>query len=460
LVIGIGFLRSAKWLWKPIFLEFQCRSPFGCFTVRQPGINIHLEEIVQLTAKAFNGIFAPLRNRNLSVYLSGQTLSLLGTFMQATAQSWVVWQVSHSTSALGMTAMLGALPMLILGPFAGAWADRLDRRKVLIGTQISSMILACIFAILLQTNLIQLWHIYMLSAALGCVSALDLPTQSAFIGDLSGNDQVRGAVALNGMVMQASRMVGPALAGWIVGSFGAAPAFWLNGASFITVILSLLIVQSQQVRRPAGNKKSGQMKEAFQFVAREPRILDLLMLSFILTFFGISAGQLLPAIVTDTLHSGAEMLGLITGASGAGALVSSFLITPLVQRIHKPGWMIAGALIWMGAWFAIVVFAGSVWVWVAGMFFGGLTGPVVNITCNGLIQVTTPADMKARMLALWMMVSFGMMPFGFLLVGYSASLLGAPLAIVVNGLVLILGAGALLILRPGLRNWEPKGAEK
>ena len=415
---------------------------------------------MQLTAKAFSGIFTPLRNRNLSVYLSGQTISLFGTFMQATAQSWVVWQISHSTSALGITAMIGALPMLILGAFGGVWADRLDRRRVLIGTQITSMILAFIFAILLQTDLIQLWHIYILSAALGCVSALDLPAQSAFIGDLSGNDQVRGAVALNGMVMQASRMVGPALAGWIMGSFGVAVAFWLNGASFIAVVLSLLTVQAQQVSRPAGNKKNGQMKEAFQFVAQEPRILDLLILSFILTFFGISAGQLLPAIVTDFLHGGAEILGLIAGASGAGALVSSFLIAPLVQRIRRPGWMIAGALIWMGAWFAIAVVANSVWVWVISMFFGGLTSPVVNITCSALIQVTTPANMKARMLALWMMVSFGMMPFGFLLVGYSGALLGASLAIIVNGMVLILGAGALLILRPGLRNWRPEAAEK
>ena len=141
----------------------------------------YMVEIVQLTSKAFNGIFTPLRNRNLSVYLSGQTISLFGTFMQATAQSWVVWQISHSTLALGITAMLGALPMLILDPFAGAWADRLDRRKVLVGTQITSMILAFIFAILLQIKLIQIWHIHILSAVLGCVSALDMPAQSGFM---------------------------------------------------------------------------------------------------------------------------------------------------------------------------------------------------------------------------------------------------------------------------------------
>lgn len=412
------------------------------------------------TSKVFKGIFTPLKNGNLSVYLSGQTISLFGTFMQSTAQSWVVWQISHSTQALGLTAMINALPMLLLGALGGAWADKLDRRKVLIGTQVTSMILAFVFAILLQTNSIQLWHIYILAAALGSVSALDLPAQSAFIGDLAGNEQVRGAIALNGMVQQAGRMVGPAIAGWVLGAFGSSVAFWLNGASFIAVVISLLIVHIEQVQKPDESKKKGNMKEAFRFVSREPRILDLLILSFILTFFGISASQLLPAIVTDVLHSGAETLGLIAGASGAGALVSSFLIAPIAQRVRKPGWMIAGAVAWMGVWFTIAVLSGSIWIWVAALFFGGLAGPVVNITCNSLIQILTPPSMKARILALWMMVSFGMMPFGALLVGYTGSMLGAPAAILVNGFVLIIGAAALLLLRPGFRCWEPKACEK
>lgn len=409
--------------------------------------------------KALSDIFAPLRKRNLSIYLSGQTVSLLGAYMQATAQSWVVWQISNSTTALGITAMISSLPMLLLGAFGGLLADKLNRRIILIWTQIISMILAFIFAVLLQTNSIQVWHIYILAGALGIVSALDLPTQSAFVGDIAGTDQVRGAIVLNGMVQQACRMVGPALAGLVVGAFGSALAFWLNGASFIAVVVSLFLVQTEQVMKPANQKKNKQMKEAFQYAAKSPRIIDMLIISFLLAFFGISAAQLLPAIVTDTLHSGAQTLGLITGASGAGALISSFLLTPLVQRVKKPGRLIAGAVIWMGIWFVVAVVSGSAWVWIISMFLGGLTGPVVNITINGLIQVQSPSGIKARMLSVWMMVSFGMMPFGSLFVGFSGKIFGAPLAVVINGLILMIGAGILFLVRPGLRKWQPRAAD-
>src|SRR6266542_5414310 len=137
---------------------------------------------MQETTRGFADTFAPLKNHNLSLYVGGQTVSQFGTFMQATAQAWVVSQVSHSASALGLTATLGAIPMLLLGAFAGIWADRLDRRKLLIATQAAAMLLAFAFAFLLQTGQIQLWHIYALSLALGCASALDMPAQSAFIG--------------------------------------------------------------------------------------------------------------------------------------------------------------------------------------------------------------------------------------------------------------------------------------
>ncbi len=411
---------------------------------------------MQVFFRSFGDIFSPLRNRNLSIYLSGQVISLFGTFMQATAQSWVVWQISHSTQALGLVAMLGSLPLLVLGAFAGVWADRLERRKLLVGTQVVSMLLAFIFAFLLLTGWIQLWHIYLLSAALGCVSALDMPAQSAFVGDLSGVGQVRKAVVLNNMVVQTSRMVGPALAGWVLGAFGAAPAFWLNGASFLAAIASLLAVRAQQVRRPAGGQKQGEMREAFRFIANEPRIQDLLVMSFLLTFLGYAAAQLLPAIVTDTLHAGPEALGLIMGASGAGALASAFLVVPLVQRAQRPGRVIAGALIWMGAWFSLAVVARTTPLWAAGMFFGSLASPVVNTTCNGLIQETAPANMKARLISIWMMVSFGMLPFGYLLVGYTGQLLGATGAILLNGVILMLGAAGLLTLRAGLRRWQPQ----
>jgi MFS family permease len=415
---------------------------------------------MQRRSNPFVETFSPLRNRNLSLYLGGQMVSTLGTFMQATAQSWVVWQISHSVQALSLVAILGTLPLLVLGAFAGVLADRLDRRKLLAGTQAAAMLLAFVFAVLLQTGSIQLWHIYVLSLLLGCVNALDMPAQMAFIGDMSGVELVRKGAVLANMVNQISRTVGPALAGLVMGVFGAALAFWLNGASFLAVIGSLLVVRARQVCRPAAEKTAGEMKEALQFIAGHPRIQDLMILSILVVMFSFTIVQLIPAIVTDSLHSGPELLGLILGASGAGALTSSLVVLPLVQRIRKPGWMIASALIWMGAWLIFSVLLNLRWLWVMGMFFTSLGSPVVMTSSNGLLQIMAPPNMKARLLSFWMMVTFGLSPFGFLLVGFTGGWLGAPGAIMVNSLAMIIGAAGLLFLRPELRDWLPGGPSK
>jgi MFS family permease len=413
----------------------------------------------QKTTGVFGETFSPLRNPNLSIYLSGQTISLFGTMMQTTAQAWVVWQISHSTSALGLVAMLASLPMLVLGAFAGVWADRLDRRKLLIGTQLAALILAVVFAVLLQSGLIQLWHIYILATLLGCVSAVDMPSQTTFIGDLSGVDQVRKSVVLNNMVVQTSRMVGPALAGWVMGSLGVAPAFWINAASFLPVIGSLLAVRANQVRRPAGAAGKGEMGEAFAFIAAHPRIQDLLILCMLMTFFGFAAAQLIPAIVTDVLHAGPSVLGMVSGASGAGALVGALVITPIVQRSRHPGRMAAAGLMWMGLWFCLVILGGSTPLWVTGMFLGSLSSPAVMTTANGLLQMLAPATMRARLLSIWIMASFGIAPFGALLIGFTGHLFGPSTAILINGLIIIGSALALLVMRPGLARWEPEAAQ-
>jgi len=410
---------------------------------------------MQAINRIFRDAYSPLQNHNLALYLGSQTISFIGTFMQATAQSWVVWQISHSTSDLGLVAMLGSIPMLLFGAFAGMWADRLDRRKVLIATQITSMLLAFLFAVLLQTQSIQLWHIYVLSFALGCVTALDMPTASAFVSDLSGIDQVRKAVVLNNMIVQISRMIGPALAGWLLSRLGITSAFWLNGASFLAVIGCLMVIRSQQVNKPAVEKKQGDMGEALRFVARKQRIQELSILCFLITFFGYSSGQLFPAIVTDYLHGWPELLGIILGASGAGALASAILVLPFIQRFKRPGWIISAALFWTGLCYISAVFANSSWMWVVGAFLGSLSGPIIMTSSNGLIQQMAPPDMKARMITIWIMISFGMQPFGFLLVGYSGRLLGAAHAILFNGVAMILGALSISLLRSGFVRWQP-----
>src|SRR5258708_1937823 len=189
--------------------------------------------------RMLRGSFWVLGYQKFGLYFSGQVISLIGTFLKVTAQAWVVWQLTHSEFALGIVGMLNALPLLLFSLYAGVWVDRLDRRKLLIATQAASMLLAFVLAVLTQTGLVQIWHIYVLSFLLGTVNALDLPAQQAFLGDLTGMAEVRKAVNLNVTLVQMSRILGPALAGTLVARIGVAPAFWLNGLRFLAALARL-----------------------------------------------------------------------------------------------------------------------------------------------------------------------------------------------------------------------------
>lgn len=398
--------------------------------------------------------FQPLELRNFRIYMGGQAVSLLGTWMQITAQSWVVWEISRSTAALGIVGMIGFAPLLLLGPLAGVLADRWDRRRILQVSQTMAMLQAFVLAALVQTGTVALWHVYILAALLGAVAALDMPAQQAFIGDLAGITQIRKAVVLNTMVFQVSRMLGPVLAGAVIATFGTATAFWLNGVSFLAVIGSLMVVRAHQVRRPASGSPWGEFLEGLRFVRRQPRMQDLLVLSVLITFFGISAFTVLPAVTTEALRGRAGVLGLLLGASGAGSLAGVLFVVPVAQQIRRTGLVIGIAAVWSGAWLALFSFSRSVPLSALAMFLNGAAFPVVLTTVNALIQVMAPPDMRGRLLTTLLMVTFGAQPLAALVVGYVAQLFSPTTAVGLNGGLMALGALVLLAVRPGLRHWE------
>ncbi|MBW7457154.1 MFS transporter, partial [Paenibacillus sepulcri] len=251
---------------------------------------------------------SPLRSRNFRIYLGGQGVSMLGNWMQGTAQAWVVWRLTGSTAALGIVAMLNTLPVLLLGPFSGVWADRLDRRKLLIYTNILAMILAVIMGGLVYTGEVRIWHVYILAGILGCVNALDIPSQQAFIGDLSGVEHVRKGFTLNAIMEQVMRMIGPSVAGLMIGGFGEAPAFWLNGLSYVAVIASLFSVKATQERQISASNPLMDFREGLSFVRRKPRIQDLILFTAMTTLFGFVNTQLFPEIADHLLRGGPETL--------------------------------------------------------------------------------------------------------------------------------------------------------
>jgi len=403
--------------------------------------------------KTYSGSFAPLKLPNFRTYLGGQAISLMGTWMQVTAQGWVVWQITHSEAALGTVALLAGLPLFVLSPWTGVIADRFDRRKLLIGTQAVMMTLAFILAFLVQTNLARIWHIYIIALLAGVATALDFPTQQTFLGDLSGMEQVRRATTLNIMMVQLARMLGPVLAGVVLTTLGAAMAFWINGLSFIAVIISLLVVRSTQVVTIPQGKKSGSFGEALNYVRGQPRMVDLMIFATLVTFFGLATINILPAVADTVLHGDAGTFGLLLGASGAGALVSTIVLLPLSQAAKRIGLIVSGAAIWMGVFFALLSTSSLLPLSMAAMFCVSLGGPLVLTTAMGVLQQLAPRDMRARIISLFTMVSFGLQPIASQVIGYSAETFGTQRAILYNAIGLMVGAGLMLALRPGLRAW-------
>ncbi len=399
--------------------------------------------------------FSPLKNRNFRIYIIGQIISLIGTWLQATAQGWVVWELSKSEAMLGLITALGFLPQLFLGPFAGVWADRLDRRKILIGTQVFQMLLAFALAALVAMGVVQIWHIGVLALLLGVSSAFDFPAQQAFLGDMAGISEIRKAVTVNASIFQTSRILGPALAGIIVGALGAATAFLLNGLSFIAVIISLLIVRAQQVRRASSGNPLSEFAEGLRFIKGQPRLIDLILSTVFITFFGLSVTlTLFPAFAGKVLNGNATTLGLLQAASGAGALISAMIITPVVQSFKRTGLVVAFCLVWAGAW--MMVASRTTWLPASMLciFLVSLSVPVIITTANGMLQLLAPNDMRARLLSVFITISFGIQPLAAAFVGYMAERVGVPNAMLVNGALLIACTLVMLAIRTDWRRWE------
>lgn len=399
--------------------------------------------------------FAPLKNRNLRIYLGGQAVSLLGTWMQSAAQSWVIWELTQSESALGIVAMLNSLPLFLLAPWAGGFADRFNRRMILLATQTIAMLLAFSLAFLIQTGLIQIWHIYTTALILGIISALDFPAQQAFIGDLSGMGQVRQAVTLNIMALQVARMLGPATGGFLLKAVGNAASFWINGFSFLVVIISLMLVKSHQAEHPRRQAK-GQFRETLDYVRSQPRMVDLMIFASLVTFFGLSIFNILPSVADHVLHGDSQTYGLLFGSSGAGALISTLVLLPLSQSAKRIGMIVAGAAMWMGSFYLLL--SQSTWLAVsmATIFCVSLGAPLVLTTCLGVMQLMSPGDMRARIISLFTMLTFGLQPISSIVIGYSAEYFGTQTTIMLNSLCLITGALLMFFFRKGLRQWELK----
>jgi len=335
------------------------------------------------------------------------------------------------------------------------WADRLDRRKILIGTQAFQMVLAFVLAILVATGVVQVWHIGVMAVLLGISNSLDFPAQQAFLGDMAGISEIRKAVTVNASIFQASRILGPALAGIVVGVLGTATAFLLNGLSFIAVIISLLIVRAQQVKRVSSGSPLSEFVEGLRFIKGQPRLIDLIFSTVFITFFGLSVTlTLFPAFAGGVLKGNATTLGLMQAASGAGALISAIVLTPIAQSLKRTGLIVSACSVWAGLW--LMAASRTTWLPVSMLcIFGvGLAVPIIITTANSTLQLLAPNDMRARLLATFITISFGIQPLASAFVGYMAEHVGVPNAVLINGALLIVCTLVMLAVRTDWRKWE------
>ncbi|MBA3874161.1 MAG: MFS transporter [Anaerolineae bacterium] len=396
--------------------------------------------------------FGTLRHTNLRIYLSGQAVSLIGTWLQITAQSLLVYQLSNgSAAALGLVVLASGVPMLVFSLWIGALMDRFDRRKLLIFTQVGEMLLALILAWLVQSGQAQLWHVYVLAFLLGTLESIVFPTQQTFLSDIVGMSELRQAVSLNAMIINVSRVLGPAIAGFVVGKFGLATTFFMNGLSFVAVIFSLLLIRIRAVSQShhVQQNVTASLGEALRYIKNHSQLRNIVLSMTVLNAFGISVYAIAPALVVGNAYN----TGYLLGAAGAGSLFCVFFIMPFVNRAKRMGLVLSGGLLWMGFW--LVLLSRSTWFPFSlfAIFLAGIATTVVWVGSLGLMQVLPPTNMRARMLGMFSIVSFGVQPIAALWLGSLADRITPPLAVLASGLLMV-AFGAVSLIQPAWRNWQ------
>lgn len=378
-----------------------------------------------------------LRHRNFRLFWFGQLISLVGTWMQSIAQAWLVLLLTGDPFWLGIVAAVQFLPVLVLGLFGGIVADLLPKRRTLVGTQVASMVLAFTLAILSFTGVVQVWHILVLGAGLGFVNAIDMPTRLSFVIEMVGREDVGNAVGLNSAIFNGARIVGPALAGLLIGAFGVTACFALNGASYLAVIAGLLLMRDSELQRtvlmtrPRSAREVGaNLAEGLRYVRRTPSVLLAVSVVGVVATVGMNFNVLVPALAQGVLNVGATGLGFLMGAMGVGSLVSALGVAGMRRpRIRV---LLLGAFT-LGALEIVLAVVHSFPAALVAIFGAGAGGIAMAATANATIQLAVPDELRGRVVSVYTTVFAGSTPIGGLIAGSIASTFGTPVAIGFGG---------------------------
>lgn len=392
-----------------------------------------------------------LRHKNFRLFVTGQMVSLIGTWMQSVAQSWLVYRLTDSSFLLGLTGFLSHIPIFLLAPLAGTVADRHDRRRILIRTQAVSMLLAALLAVLTFSDLVRIEHIFLLTLLGGVANAFDVPARQSFAIEMVGRQDLMNAIALNSSMVNLARIAGPAIAGILVAQVGEAWCFAINAISYMAVLSGLWRMNIRgRARAEATTSALGHISEGFRFVANTRPISALLLLLGLISLVGLPYTILMPAFADRVLKQDAGGFGLLMGASGAGALAGALMLTGRRKTSGLGSWVA-----YSGAAFglSLILFSVSRSFWPAIFFLlvAGFSNMVGMAASNTLIQSMVPDGLRGRVMALYTMMFLGMAPFGALLGGVLAEQLGVPMTIGMGGLGCLAGAALFWYRLPSLR---------
>ncbi|MFN2118860.1 MAG: MFS transporter [Anaerolineales bacterium] len=385
--------------------------------------------------------FAALRHRNFQLYFGGQLVSNAGTWMQVIAQGWLVYQLTHSDLSLGIVGFAAAIPALLVTPWGGVAVDRMPKRTLLILTQVGAMLLAFILAGLTFSGLVNEWHIVALAAGLGFVNAFDAPARQAFVVELVGREDLPNGIALNSLMFNSARVVGPAAGGLLLAAVGPAWCFTINGLSFFAVILSLAAMQlAPHLAIKVAESTTKQLVDGVRYVASEPVLAGLLLLALSFSIFGVSYATVLPAFVERVLGQGAAAYGWITTSTGVGAVIGAFLIANHRGIRWRGKWLVVASFAFP-AFLAAFSFASSLPLSLALAFGLGLGFMTEFTLINTLLQTGVADALRGRVMALYALTFFGFAPFGNLAIGALSNWIGLSFALGVFAFAsLVLGA--------------------
>ena len=387
-----------------------------------------------------------LRHRNYRLFFAGQAISLVGTWMQQVAQGWLVLQLTHDPLWLGIVALAQFGPVILLGLFGGVIADQLPKRRTLMATQTTAMILAFILFGLTATHVIEVWHVLILSVILGISNAVDMPVRQAFAVDMVGRADMSNAVGLNSALFNASRILGPAAAGLLIGAFDISIAFLINGLSFIAVLASYLAMREHELRpvpavaRPRSWPEIvANLAEGARYVRSTPTVLLAVVVVGLVATFGMNFSVLIPPLADDVLDVGASGFGFLMAASGVGSTAAALWVA--FQRRPGPRPIALGAIA-LGLSSIVLAFSTVFVLSLAAMAIAGAGAIAMAVSANTTIQLAVPDQLRGRVISVYTTVFAGSVPIGGLLMGAIASTWGVPVALFV-GSVLCLAVGIL-----------------